>query len=57
MIRPGGKENWVPTEKGEETGLYAREGGMPGNEYVTVMYSQKGQIFLADHFEQILQEI
>lgn len=57
VIRPGGKENWIPTEKGEETGLYAREGGMPGNEYVTVMYSQKGQMFLADHFEQILQEI
>ncbi|MBQ9063409.1 MAG: hypothetical protein IJ121_11405 [Eubacterium sp.] len=57
MIRPGGKENWVPTSKGEASGLYAREGGMPGNEYVTVMYSQKGQMFLADHFEQILQEI
>ena len=57
VINEGGKENWVPTEKGEEAGLYAREGGMPGNEYVTVMYTERGQLFLAERLEQILREI
>ncbi|MBQ6361886.1 MAG: hypothetical protein IJJ25_12185 [Lachnospiraceae bacterium] len=53
-IEPGGKEFWMPTEKGKELGMYTREGYFKGNRIVSVMFDEKAQYFLAENLEKIV---
>ena len=56
MAPQNGKEYWVPSEKGKQIGLYEREGNAPdGRFYITVMYNENAQRFMADHMEQIVR--
>ena len=51
-----GKENSVPTIKGEELGLYSEKAGTYPNEYYRVFYNEKAQRFIIDNFRRILTE-
>ena len=53
-IEPGGKEFWIPTEKGKELGMYIREGNFRGNRIVSVMFDEKAQHYLAENLERIV---
>ena len=51
-----GKENSVPTGKGEELGLYTEKAGTYPNEYYRVYYNEKAQRFIIENFRRILTE-
>lgn len=56
MFEDTGKENSVPTEKGNELGLYAEKAGAFPNEYYRVYYNQNAQQFIVDNLRRILTE-
>ena len=51
-----GKENSVPTRKGENLGLYMEKAGTYPNEYYRVFYNESAQRFIIDNFRRILTE-
>lgn len=51
-----GKENSVPTTKGEKLGLYTEKAGTYPNEYYRVFYNESAQRFIIDNFRRILTE-
>ena len=51
-----GKENSVPTRKGENLGLYMEKAGTYPNEYYRVFYNENAQRFIIDNFRRILTE-
>ena len=51
-----GKENSVPTGKGENLGLYMEKAGTYPNEYYRVFYNENAQRFIIDNFRRILTE-
>ena len=51
-----GKENSVPTGKGEDLGLYMEKAGTYPNEYYRVFYNENAQRFIIDNFRRILTE-
>ena len=57
IIKESGRECWFPCQKGIDIGMYTEERGEPGYQYSIIMYSEKAQIFLADHLDKILAEI
>ncbi|MBQ8052933.1 MAG: hypothetical protein IJ198_03890 [Lachnospiraceae bacterium] len=56
VINDSGKENSVPTKKGEEFGLYMEKSGIYPNEYYRVYYNEKAQRFIIENFRRILTE-
>ena len=56
VINDTGKENSVPTRKGEELGLYMEKSGIYPNEYYRVYYNEKAQRFIIENFRRILTE-
>ena len=56
MLNDTGKENSVPTEKGEKLGLYTEKAGAYPNEYCRVFYNENAQRFIIDNFRRILTE-
>ena len=46
-----GKENSVPTRKGEELGLYSEKAGTYPNEYYRVFYNENAQRFIIDNLD------
>ena len=55
-INDTGKENSVPTRKGEALGMYSEKGGIYPNEYYRVFYNEKAQRFIIENFRRILTE-
>ena len=51
------KEEWSPTEKGLAAGIYMEKRGLPGEEYISILYNERGQQFLVDHLERSLTDI
>ena len=51
-----GKENSIPTRKGENLGLYMEKAGTYPNEYYRVFYNENAQRFIIDNFRRILTE-
>ena len=56
MLNDTGKENSVPTRKGENLGLYMEKAGAYPNEYYRVFYNESAQRFIIDNFRRILTE-
>ena len=56
VINDTGKENSVPTRKGEALGLYTEKSGIYPNEYYRVFYNEKAQRFIIENFRRILTE-
>ena len=56
MVNDTGKENSVPTRKGENLGLYMEKSGIYPNEYYRVFYNEKAQRFIIENFRRILTE-
>lgn len=56
VINDTGKENSVPSRKGEQLGMYAEKGGVYPNEYFRVFYNENAQRFIIDNFRRILAE-
>lgn len=56
VVNSAGKENWIPTEKGEELGLIAVKNGEPGREYVRLEYNKDAQEYLARNLRIITDE-
>ena len=57
IIQESGRECWFPCQKGLDIGMYSEERGEPGYQYSTIMYSEKAQVFLADHLDKIMEGI
>lgn len=55
-VNDTGKENSVPTKKGEALGMYAEKGGVYPNEYYRVFYNENAQRFIIENFRRILTE-
>ena len=55
-INDTGKENSVPTRKGEDLGLYSEKAGIYPNEYYRVFYNEDAQRFIIKNFRKILTE-
>ena len=55
-VNDTGKENSVPTKKGEALGLYGESAGIYPNEYYRVFYTENAQRFIIDTFRRILTE-
>lgn len=55
-VNDTGKENSVPTAKGEALGMYAEKAGMYPNEYYRVFYNENAQRFIIENFRRILTE-
>ena len=55
-VNDTGKENSVPTKKGEALGLYGESAGIYPNEYYRVFYNENAQRFIIDNFRRILTE-
>ena len=55
-VNDTGKENSVPTKKGEELGMYAEKAGIYPNEYYRVFYNADAQRFIVGNFRRILTE-
>ena len=55
-INDTGKENSVPTRKGEALGMYSEKGGVYPNEYYRVFYNEQAQRFIIENFRKILKE-
>lgn len=51
-----GKENSVPTGKGENLGIYMEKAGTYPNEYFRVFYNENAQRFIINNFRRILSE-
>ena len=56
LINDTGKENSVPTRKGENLGLYSEKAGLYPNEYYRVFYNESAQRFIIENFRKILTE-
>lgn len=56
FIEESQRECWFPLQKGLDVGMYTEERGEPGSQYVTIMYSEQAQQFLADHMPEILND-
>ena len=56
VLNDTGKENSVPTRKGENLGLYMEKAGTYPNEYYRVFYNENAQRFIIDNFRRILTE-
>ncbi len=56
VLNDTGKENSVPTRKGENLGLYMEKAGTYPNEYYRVFYNESAQRFIIDNFRRILTE-
>lgn len=56
VINDTGKENSVPTKKGESLGMYSEKGGLYPNEYYRVFYNEQAQRFIIENFRKILKE-
>ena len=56
VLNDTGKENSVPTKKGEALGLYGESAGIYPNEYYRVFYNENAQRFIIDNFRRILTE-
>ena len=56
VLNDTGKENSVPTGKGEDLGLYMEKAGTYPNEYYRVFYNENAQRFIVDNFRRILAE-
>ena len=56
VVNDTGKENSVPTRKGEELGLYMEKSGIYPNEYYRVFYNEQAQRFIIENFRRILTE-
>ena len=56
VLNDTGKENSVPTGKGEDLGLYMEKAGTYPNEYYRVFYNENAQRFIIDNFRRILTE-
>ena len=56
VLNDTGKENSVPTGKGENLGLYMEKAGTYPNEYYRVFYNENAQRFIIDNFRRILTE-
>ena len=56
VINDTGKENSVPSKKGEQLGIYAEKGGVYPNEYYRVFYDENAQRFIIKNFRRILSE-
>ena len=56
VLNDTGKENSVPTRKGENLGLYMEKAGAYPNEYYRVFYNESAQRFIIDNFRRILTE-
>ena len=52
----GGKKRKLPTEKGEEIGIFSRENMGPYGMYVAVYYKTEAQKFLIDNIERIVKK-
>ena len=50
------KETNIPTQKGEEIGIYSEKAGTFPNEYYRIFYNEKAQLFLISNFRRILTE-
>ena len=57
MVEGSRRESWFPLQKGLDIGMYTQKRGDPGYEYVTILYGEKAQQFLADNLQLIVQEI
>ena len=55
-VNDTGKENSVPTRKGEALGMYSEKGGIYPNEYFRVFYNENAQRFIIENFRRILTE-
>ena len=55
-VNDTGKENSVPTKKGEALGMYAEKAGIYPNEYYRVFYNEDAQRFIVGNFRRILTE-
>lgn len=56
VINDTGKENSIPSQKGEQLGIYAEKGGVYPNEYYRVFYDEHAQRFIIENFRRILTE-
>lgn len=56
VVNSEGRENWIPTEKGEEIGLAGVRKGEPGREYVRLEYNKDAQEFLARNLKKITDD-
>ena len=56
VINDTGKENSIPSKKGEQLGIYAEKGGVYPNEYYRVFYDEHAQRFIIENFRRILTE-
>ena len=50
------KETTIPSQKGEEIGIYSERAGVFPNEYYRIFYNEKAQGFLIQNFRKILEE-
>lgn len=50
-----GANNAVPTEKGKAIGLYTKTSDFIGKKYLKIMYSEKAQKFIIEHFMEIAE--
>ena len=55
-VNDTGKENSVPTTKGEDLGIYDERAGVYPNEYYRVFYNENAQRFIIQNFRKILTE-
>lgn len=51
------KEDWYPTESGSQVGINAAKSEARGQAYMRITYDQRGQMFLAEHLEEIENEM
>lgn len=55
-VNDTGRENSVPTTKGEDLGIYDERAGVYPNEYYRVFYNENAQRFIIQNFKKILTE-
>ena len=55
-VNDTGRENSVPTGKGQDLGIYDERAGVYPNEYYRVFYNENAQRFILQNFRQILTE-
>ena len=56
IVNSEGRENWIPTAKGEELGLIMIKKGDSGREYVRIEYNKDAQEFLARNLKTITDD-
>lgn len=57
MVDEIGKEDWYPTDAGEEIGICAGKSSARGQDYMRITYNRDGQLFMAEHLEEIENEM